>query len=64
MFLNYNSGISYMQTGSVLPDSYDGLGYSSLPATECKSMSGVRLVAQYVESYRFKTNGICRIQDD
>lgn len=63
MFLNYTSGITYMQTGPVTAQSYDGLGYSAPPATDCKSMGGVRLVAQYVESYRFKTNGICRIQD-
>lgn len=45
MFLSYTSGITYMQAKDAAPQSYDGLGYSSLPATECRSMGGVRLVA-------------------
>lgn len=62
MFISYTNGISYMSAGSVIPASYDGLYYSSVPESSSQKLAGVQLVAQYVESYRFKTEGVCQIQ--
>jgi len=63
MFLNYTSGITYMAAKSAIPDKYDGIAYSGPPQPGTSAYPGAALVAQYLESFQFRTGAAGRVQE-